>query len=96
MVDLQLIWGQQLENLNLERPNNIILGELEKKIQTFCTVVDAHFQSRNVMLERDNKVVDYKLILGNYDLFDDAIYRLSRKRSDAEFTKALESKLSED
>jgi hypothetical protein len=82
----------QLDN----RPNGLILGELEKKLQTFCTVINAHFQSRNVIFERDIKVVDYKLLLGNYDLFGHAMYQLSRKRSDAEFTKALESKLSED
>lgn len=79
------------------RPNPILLGELEKKIGRFISETNGSFNGRHLHEDfNGTKILDYKLKLHNYETFIETLNRLSRKRIDKEFTKALEAKLSED
>lgn len=73
------------------------LSTLEKSISAFLKQAKGVFQQRDVNLDFSGKqVVNYRISLSDFDLFNTAINKLYLQRMDAEFTAALEAKLSED
>lgn len=73
------------------------MSTLEKTISAFLKEAKGTFQHRDVNTDYSGKmVVNYRISLSDFDLFNSAINKLYLQRMDAEFTAALEAKLSED
>jgi len=79
-----------------QRPNAIMLGELEKHMSIVCHQISTVFLSRQFeQSEIGLKSVTYKLQVKDYDVFLSGLEEIGRRRYNEQFTKALEAKLSE-
>ena len=79
-------------------PHAIMCERIELKIRTLLGKVGGMFLQRQVEPFRDSKAwtISYSLRLNDYDVFVAELDKLYRNAAYAEFTEALESKLSED
>lgn len=82
----------------MKSPPPDVFSEIERKIHDMLAVVDGVFTQREVKPFRDKNpmTIEYTLKLESYNNFIDRLNRLARHKADKEFSKALESKLSED
>ena len=73
------------------------LSDLEAVVAIFLKQTKGVFTGRNVEYDvKRNVVVNYRLKLSDFDTFSQTAQKLYIARMDAEFTAALEAKLSED
>lgn len=79
-------------------PHAILCERIEIKIKNLLGIVGGAFLQRQVEPYRESKAwtVSYELRLNDYDRFVTELDKLYRDVAYAEFTQALESKLSED
>ncbi len=79
-------------------PHAILCERIELKIRSLLGRVGGSFLQRKVEPYRESKAwtVSYELRLNDYDKFVTELDKLYRNVAYAEFTEALESKLSED
>lgn len=73
------------------------LTDLEASIAPFLKLTKGAFVGRNVEMDVTGKrVVNYRIKLSDFEKFSKSAHELYLQRMDAEFTAALEAKLSED